>query len=174
MSVRVGDSMLITPTGVSLGNIKPANLVKIDLITGKSIGKGKPSKELSLHQQAYLTRANIGAIVHLHPPFSVCLSCMLAKKPFSVPAMTSEYARRIGTIPFIPFALPGTPELALAVKQVLAHCNCALLAKHGLVAVGTDLVVAMNYAEYIEENAQIFILGGDRAQGLTDEELALL
>jgi ribulose-5-phosphate 4-epimerase/fuculose-1-phosphate aldolase len=174
MSVRVEDSLLITPTGVSLGNIKPADLVKVDLMMGKTIGIGKASKELAFHLQTYLTRADIGAVVHLHPPFSVCLSCMLAKNPFPVPAMTSEYAKRIGKINFIPFALPGTPELAEAVKQVIATCDSVLLAKHGLVAVGKDLEVAINYAEQIEENAQIFILGGDRAQGLTDEELALL
>jgi ribulose-5-phosphate 4-epimerase/fuculose-1-phosphate aldolase len=97
---------------------------------------------------------------------------MLAKNPFPVPAMTQEYAKRIGKIHVIPFFRHGTPELAEAVKQVIARCDSVLLVKHGLVAVGKDLEIAINYAEQIEENAQIFILGGDRAQGLTDEEFA--
>ena len=173
ISVKIDQDLLITPTGVSLGRITPEVLVKVGL-DGVVHGPGKPSKELVFHFQAYLTRPDIGAVVHVHSPYCITLTCMLAKAPFPVPAMTPGYAVRVGNLPAIPLMVPGTPELAEAVNKVIATRDSVLLAKHGLVVVGRDLQAALNLAEEIEENAKIIVLGGSRAVGLTDEEIAIV
>jgi ribulose-5-phosphate 4-epimerase/fuculose-1-phosphate aldolase len=146
-------------------------LVKVDF-GGVAVGSGKPSKEVAFHLHAYSVRSDVSAVLHLHSPYSVCLSCMLAKEPFPIPAMTPGYAIRVGRLPMIPLMIPGSAQLAAAVREVIAVGDCVLLAKHGVVVVGKDLEGALNIAEEIEENAKIFVLGGARAAGLTDEEVA--
>jgi ribulose-5-phosphate 4-epimerase/fuculose-1-phosphate aldolase len=171
ISLKIDHGLLITPTGVSLGRITPECLVKVGL-DGIVQGPGRPSKELVFHLQAYMTRPDIGAVVHVHSSYAVTLTCMLAKNPFPIPAMTPGYAVRVGNLPMIPMMIPGTPELAEAVKNVIAARDSVLLGKHGVVVVGRDLQSALNMAEEIEENAKIIVLGGSRAVGLTEEEVA--
>jgi 3-dehydro-4-phosphotetronate decarboxylase len=169
LSVRVEDGLLITPTGYSLGKIGPAELVKVEL-DGKVVGPGKPSKELPFHLQTYLTRSDVGAVVHVHSPYSVSLSCLVADNPMAIPAMMPGYAMRVGRLPTIPFLLPGSRELAAAVNQALTVRDSVMLCKHGIVTVGKDLQTAINLAEEVEENAKIFLLTGCRSHGLTEQE----
>ncbi|MEN6568011.1 MAG: class II aldolase/adducin family protein [Veillonellales bacterium] len=171
ISIRLDDGFLITPTGYSLGKLKAEDLVKVGF-DGAILSSGKPSKEVNLHMNIYLSRSNIKSVVHVHSPNAVCLSCMVAKEPFDIPAMTPGYACRVGILPAIPFMVPGSLQLAEAVRKVLAKRDSVLLCKHGLVTVGEDIQTAVNLAEEIEENAEIFILGGTRVVGMTSEEQA--
>src|SRR5271157_704654 len=134
ISLRINNGLLITPTGVSLGRITPECVVEVGL-DGVVRSPGRPSKELIFHLQAYLTRPDIGAVVHVHSPYAVTLTCMLAKEPFPVPIMTPGYAVRVGNLPMIPMMVPGTPALAEAVRTVIADRDSVLLAKHGVVVV---------------------------------------
>lgn len=169
ISVRLADGLLITPTGYSLGKLKAEDLVKVGF-DGTTLSPGKPSKELVFHLNAYQERLDVSAVVHVHTPYAVSLSCMIAKEPFTIPSMTPGYAIRVGALPAIPFLVPGSIQLAEAVRKILIERDSALLCKHGMVTVGKNLQTAINLAEEIEENAKIFIIGGTRAASLTEEE----
>lgn len=78
ISVRVPDrdEVLISATGVSLGDITGDAVVRIDL-TGRVIeaaGGCRPSKETGFHVTAYRLRRHVGAVVHLHPPFATAFA----------------------------------------------------------------------------------------------------
>ena len=56
ISARLSDgTALITPTGVSLGRIDPAQICHLDA-SGGYLSGAKPTKELPLHQAFYETR----------------------------------------------------------------------------------------------------------------------
>ena len=169
ISIRLSDGFLITPTGYSLGNLHSQDLVKVGF-DGTVLGAGRPSKEVALHLNVYRTRIDVGSVVHVHTPYAISLSCMIAKEPFTIPSMTPGYAIRVGRLPVIPFLVPGSPQLAEKVQQVLTERDSVLLCKHGMVTVGKDMQTALNLAEEIEENAKIFIIGGSKAASLTEEE----
>jgi 3-dehydro-4-phosphotetronate decarboxylase len=169
ISVRTSEGLLITPTGFSLGKIKLEDIVSVNL-EGVVVGSGKPSKELPLHLRAYRARQDIAAVVHVHTPYAVCVSCMIAKAAFKIPAMTPGYLLRVGDLPVVPFYSPGSTELADSVERIIAERDSVLLSKHGIVTVGKTMQAAINLAEEVEENAKIFVLGGERAIGLTPKE----
>jgi ribulose-5-phosphate 4-epimerase/fuculose-1-phosphate aldolase len=63
--VRIGDEILVTPTGVSLWQLTPDALSVIGL-DGSHLSGPKPSKEAFLHAAMYRARPRAGAAVHLH------------------------------------------------------------------------------------------------------------
>ena len=73
-SVRAGSGMWITPSGVPRYAMRPSDLVKRDLKTGKVAGRTKPSIELGMHKSIYGVRPDINAIVHTHSPFTIGVS----------------------------------------------------------------------------------------------------
>ena len=71
ISARLSDgSVLVTPTGSSMGFIDPARISHLDqdfrLLSGDA-----PTKEVPLHSAFYDTRTGTGAVVHLHSTHSV-------------------------------------------------------------------------------------------------------
>lgn len=78
ISVRIPhrDEALISATGVSLGDITPATVVRVDL-KGQVVEAHdghRPSKETGFHVIAYRLRPHVGAVVHLHPPFATAFA----------------------------------------------------------------------------------------------------
>ena len=80
ISQRIDDGWLMTPTNVSLGDLDPARLSKLDnnLV---HIGGDKPTKESFLHRVMYDGRPDAGAVVHLHSTHSVAVACMADGDP---------------------------------------------------------------------------------------------
>ena len=83
----------------------------------------------------------------------------------------------LGEVPLIPYATPGTAELAAVVTEGLGECNAALLANHGAVTVGTTLAQAHQRMETLEHVARVALmarqLGGARELSAADVERLL-
>ena len=74
-------TIVITPSGLPKGELKPSQLLVMD-INGKVIkGEGKPSSETPLHLEIYKARLDVNAIIHAHP-MSTPLSMLI---PSSLP-----------------------------------------------------------------------------------------
>ena len=73
VSVRLGQTLLITPTAVCKEELEPEDLVEVDLETGETVW-AKPgraaSSELKLHLTVYRTRPDVGGVAHAHPHFA--------------------------------------------------------------------------------------------------------
>lgn len=167
VSVRLGDAVLITAGGKSLGRLTARHVIRADLEGGWS-GANRPSKELPMHLAVYAARPDVRAVVHTHSPCAVAVSCMhAARTRNALPVLTPGYAARVGTLPLIPYARPGSKALQRAVSENIRAHNAILLRNHGVVAVGTTLEEAVNRAEEVEENAKIFLLAGGKARPIS-------
>jgi ribulose-5-phosphate 4-epimerase/fuculose-1-phosphate aldolase len=172
ISVKVGDQIIVTPTGSSLGRLDPAALSLIDM-TGAHVSGGKPSKEAFLHAAVYRARPDAGAVIHLHSTHSVAVSCMADLDPDNVlPPLTAYYVMRVGRLPLLPYHAPGDESLEpLAEKVATAH-RAFLLANHGPVVAATDLASAADTVEELEETARLFLLlQGHPTRPLTSDQV---
>jgi 3-dehydro-4-phosphotetronate decarboxylase len=172
ISVRCGDSWLLTPTGSNLGRLDPARLSKIDW-NGKLIAGDPPSKENFLHLAVYQKRAQSGAVIHLHSTHSVAVSVLDEIDPENVlPPITAYFVMRIGTLPFVPYYAPGDTKLAEAVREVAGKYHAILLANHGPVVAGKNLAAASDAVEELEATAKLFLLlQGRRVRTLTLQQV---
>ncbi|MEY9776302.1 3-oxo-tetronate 4-phosphate decarboxylase [Arthrobacter sp. MW3 TE3886] len=173
ISVRWGDSILVTPTGSSLGTVLPDDLSVIDA-AGQHVGGNKPSKEAFLHAAVLRARPQDTAVVHTHSTYSAAVSCLDHSSTGSViPPLTAYFAMRVGTLPLLPYHAPGDPALeGLAEATAVTHL-AMLLSNHGPVVAGKDVDSAMDALEELEETAKVYLLlHGHSTRPLTPEQAA--
>lgn len=149
ISVRLDEhNILITPSGTIKGLLSPEQMVRVDVRTEKAEGNGRPSMETPFHTALYRARADIGAVVHLHPPSCTALAVL---SRILRPAITPEGVLVLGDyVPTIRYASPGSEELAQVIVDGLGQGNVGLLQSHGALAVGRDLMEAFGRMETME------------------------
>jgi ribulose-5-phosphate 4-epimerase/fuculose-1-phosphate aldolase len=175
ISVRTGDTVLLTPTGASLGALDPDALSVIDT-AGRHLDGAKPSKEAFLHAAVYRARPDAGAVVHLHSTYSVAVSCLADVDPADVlPPLTAYYVMRVGRLPLLPYHAPGDATLEPLAEATARADHAFLLANHGPVVAGADLAAAADAVEELEETARLhLLLQGHRTRPLTPDQAAAL
>ncbi len=148
LSVRLASGeILITPTGVCKGYMKPEQLALIKPDGRVVSGSAKPSSEFRIHLAAYNLRKEIKAVVHAHPSYA---------NSFAIAGMEvegdvlPEFRETFGEIPLVPFGEPGSANLAELIGSYLGANHTYLLERHGLVSIGEDLWQAFFRLEMAE------------------------
>lgn len=161
ISVRIPgrNEALISATGVSLGEITPATMVRVSL-SGEILeahGGCRPSKETGFHVCAYRLRPHVGAIVHLHPPFATAF----AVRGKELPLVTDGAMLNLKYVPIVGHAPSGSAELHRIVEEGLRRypeAKVILMERHGMFSMGTNLTMAYNLADLVEDTAKIALL----------------
>jgi L-fuculose-phosphate aldolase len=158
MSVRVPgtDTILITPTGASLGDIEPEInlLMQLDGTVLENPCGLKSSKETAFHLAVYTRRPNAGAVAHLHPPHATAYSNVVE----SLPLVTVSARGVLGDVPRIACAIAGSAELCGHVISGLEKhpdARVFLMKEHGILAIGPDLASAYHLSDVAEDTAKI-------------------
>jgi L-fuculose-phosphate aldolase len=159
ISVRLDDThFLITPSGVSLGDTTPDNIVKVNLQTleFEKTGSYIPSKETHFHAEIFKARPDVNGIVHCHAVYATAY----AVRKMDIPYVT-DAAKKQPPMPHVTFSPSGSEDLAEKVTQAAREnpgFRVILLEQHGFISVGADLNTAYNFADLTEEMAQIAYL----------------
>jgi len=169
LSVRLDDGrILATPTGMSKGMMRPEDMVIVDLEGQKCCGERNPSSELGMHLLIYRTRPDINAVVHAHPVTATGFAAagMSLEEP-----LVSEIVISLGAVPLAKYGTPGTPELCDALSPFVPDYDAILMANHGVVTYGPDLLNAYMKMETVEHFARIALVTHQlgRQQLLTKE-----
>ena len=176
LSARDDDgTLLMTPTGISLGELHVDGLSRVDP-SGQHIGGLPPTKEAFLHLAMYRARPSARAVVHTHSTYSVAVSCMRdTDRDNAIPPLTAYYAMRVGTLPLLPYHAPGDPALGPLAELMATEHHALLLANHGPIVAAADLASAADALEELEETAKLhLLLQGHPASPVSDDEVARL
>jgi L-fuculose-phosphate aldolase len=153
LSVRLDEErVLTTPTCMNKGMLSPEDLVIIDPEGRHVAGDRKASSELAMHLLFYRMRPDVHAICHAHPPTATGFA--VAGRALDQ-ALLPEVIVGLGQIPLVKYGTPGTPELSAAIEPYVPHYDALLLANHGAVTCGPDLITAFFRMETIEHFAKI-------------------
>ena len=152
LSARLpGGRILITPAGCCKGTVEAGDLVVVSP-DGHAEPDRRPSSELALHKIVYENRAEIGAIVHAHPPYATAYA--VAGIPLDRPIL-SEAILILGDVPVVPYTTPGREDLGREVATRLNGTRALLLANHGAVSFGASIAEAGARMECLEHVARI-------------------
>lgn len=156
ISVRSGDHMIITPSGVPYDLLRPEMLCRVPLDAPPDLsGRLRPSTEWRFHQSVLNAHPGLGAVVHAHPPHSTAL----AVQGRSIPACHYMVAAFGGTdVPLINYALYGSVELAQMVTDAMADRSACIMANHGAMTTGDTLTRALWRMEELENLARVYLL----------------
>lgn len=156
ISVRLnGGRIMTTPTNMSKGMCSPEDMIVVDMDGNKISGERKASTELEMHLLIYRMRPDVNGIVHAHPPTATGFAAAgisLNK------ALISEVVLSLGSVPLARYGTPGTPELSEAIRDLVSSYDAILMANHGVVTFGEDLLKAFFNMETVEHFAKISLV----------------
>lgn len=152
LSLKVGDKLLVTPSGVNKGFLREEQILTVDQEGRLLEGEGKPTSEMALHLAAYRLRPEVAAVIHAHPPLVTAFSIAgVSLEDFVLP----EVVMSMGVIPTAAYATPTTPDVPASIRELLLSYDALVLERHGALTVGVTLMDAYNRLEKMEHTALI-------------------
>ena len=171
LSVRDGDAVAVTPTGVPYDSFDANDVPVVDLDGERLAGRMAPSSEVPMHKGIY-KHDRPGAIVHTHSPWATTMATLGRKLP-PVHYMIVSVGREVPLADYAPY---GTEALAANVVAAMAEADAdaAILANHGLVVTGPDLETAVENTRHVEDLCRLYLRASavDEPTLLTDDQLA--
>lgn len=165
------DLVVITPTSLPYDTMTEEDLVVVNLNGEIVSGKHQPSIECSMHLGVYRARPELRALVHTHSKYATTVS--LIKELDIMPAIDTEQSLYLGgDINIVPFAFPGSKELAEYVKEGMESNAGLLMANHGALGVGISMKDAVIASDIIERNSEMYLLlkaGGFDYKPMTED-----
>jgi L-fuculose-phosphate aldolase len=159
LSVRFGDLLAVTPTGVDYDRLRPEDVPVVGLDGTPVEGDLLPTSELPMHLAAYHADRTRAAVVHTHAVHATAVSLLVDE----VPAVHYVLATLGDSVRVAPYATYGTAELAGHMVTALAERNGCLLRNHGTITTGTDLAEAYERTLQLEWACRVWLLA--RAAG---------
>ena len=159
LSVRSGEGMLITPSGLPYDTLGEDDIVYLEGGGDEqpnSTGQRRPSSEWRIHRDVYRARPDALAILHAHPAYSMTLACLRRPLPAFHYMVAVAGGRDIRCAEYATF---GSQALSDHVLHALEHRRACLLANHGIIALARDLAGAMSLAPEIEQQASSYLQG---------------
>ena len=152
LSARMSaEKILVTPARMCKGDVTAGDLVTVERGKTRPKGAGRPTAELEMHLMVYDERSDIQAVVHAHPPIATGFA--VAGIPIPEKALP-EVIVALGAIPLVPYALPGSSELAHEIRKFVQKADAFLLANHGVLTVGRTIEEAYYCMETVEQVAK--------------------
>ena len=169
MSVRAGDEVLITPSGIPYRDMHADDICVIGMDGTQRSGAAEPSSETPMHLAVYAA-TGAGAVVHTHSPEVIALSAVSDELPAIHYAITGLG----GPVRVAGYTRFGSEGLASAAVAALDGRSAAILQNHGAITYGASLGEAYDRALLLEWLAQVHRLACSRGEPriLTDAELA--
>ncbi len=149
---RDSNLVVIKPSGVKYSELKPEDLVVLDL-EGKVVeGKLKPSVDTPHHLYLYRNLKGIGGIIHTHSPYAT----MFAMLERSIPVYNTTQADIFGReIPCAPYVDNQADHIGKAIlKNYKEGCPAILLGKHGVFTFDETPTRALRAAVMLEYAAK--------------------
>lgn len=154
ISLRRDGLIYVTPSGKNKAFLTEDMIAVVDENGNQLAGTCRPTSELKMHLQVYQMRKDVNGIVHAHP------ACLAAHAVCGLPVRTKAYAELMtvyGSFEVAPYGRPGTDDIWKGIEPLLRNSNVILLENHGALAVGPDVMQAMNHMEAAEAIARVLI-----------------
>ena len=146
---RDAATFFISPTGMAYETLAPDDVAMMD-VSGRWMGRRRPSSEWRFHRDIFKARPEVNAIVHTHSLSATALAC----NGRGIPAFHYMVAVAGGSdIRCAPYATFGSQALSDHAVAALEGRKACLLRNHGLIATGTDLPAALGLAGEVENLA---------------------
>jgi L-fuculose-phosphate aldolase len=152
-SVRYGEGMLITPSGMGAEGLGEDDIVFMKM-DGTVRGRWQPSSEWLFHRDIFAQREEIGAIVHTHSIASTALACLRKDIPpfhYMIALIGGDNIRCAEYSTF------GTQALSDNALSALRGRKACLLANHGMIAAGENLDEAYKVAVEVETLSEMYL-----------------
>ncbi|MEU4995603.1 class II aldolase/adducin family protein [Streptomyces sp. NPDC021622] len=152
VSVRVGGTVLVTPSGVPYDRLTPRDAVGVDLDGTRLFGDLAPTSELPMHLAIY-RNTSAGAVVHTHAVHATAVSTLLPELP-PIHYMAASMGGPARVARYAPY---GSDELAENMLHALRERTACLLQNHGTITYGDTLDQAYDRTAQLEWMCRLWL-----------------
>ncbi len=173
-SVRVGKNrVLVTPTGISKGFMKPADMCVVDMEGRQVAGQRRRTSEILMHLAIFQERPDVRVVIHTHPPHATAFAISGLDLPSGV---YPEADYLLGPVRTAPYVMPGDERLGDSIRPLVKDASTIILQNHGVVCFGTDLEKCYYNMEEVDAYARILLLVKQigSVHPLSDDEMSEL
>jgi L-ribulose-5-phosphate 4-epimerase len=154
LSVRKGEHIIISPSGMDKSELEIDDIVVIDLKGNVIEGIRRPSKESDGNLYIYNNMPEVKAIIHTHQVYATAVSLV----GDSLPAILTTQASAVGgEVKVTPYAPAGSEEIGVYAVKNFGGNKAVILKHHGVYVIGNNLNDALHAAVYLEEAAQTYL-----------------
>jgi L-fuculose-phosphate aldolase len=155
-------NVALTPSSLDYRVMTVDDICIVDAAGEQVAGERGPTSEKYLHMAVMNAYEDIAVCIHSHAVHAT----MFAVAHQDVPSCIDEFTVYLGgDIRCTEYAPSGSPDLAEQVVKALDGRGAALIANHGMVAVGTTMEKAMHNTALVERSAKI-IWGAKQLGGI--------
>ena len=157
VSLRMGEQILLTPSRIEYSEMKPEDIVVIDLEGNKVEGERNPTSEKEVHRRIYQARGDVRAVIHAHTESAMAVSTLEIDE---VPCVVEEMSQLLGgSIPLTKAYVKAESHalLGLAAAQALKNRKAVILRNHGPVACGGSLEEALLVTRVQEKACHLYL-----------------
>jgi L-ribulose-5-phosphate 4-epimerase len=154
LSVRNGEHVIISPSGMDKSELEVNDIVVIDLKGNVVEGIRKPSKESDGNLYIYNNMPDVKAIIHTHQVYATAVSLV----GDTLPAILTTQASAVGgEVKVTPYAPAGSKQIGIYAVEYFGGNKAVILKHHGVYAIGNNLNDALHTAVYLEEASQTYL-----------------
>ena len=143
--------VVIKPSGVCYEELKPENMVILDLEGQVIEGRLNPSVDASTHLTIYRHRQDVHGVVHTHSTFATAFAALGRPIPVYLTAIADEFG---GPIPVGAYAQIGGEAIGQEVLRSIGDSPAILMKNHGVFAIGPTVIEAVKAAVMTEDVAR--------------------
>ncbi len=140
----------IKPSGVRYEDLRPVDMVIVDLEGNCVEGDLKASSDTASHLYIYRYRPDVNGVVHTHSRYATAFAALGRSIPVYLTAHGDEFG---GPIPCGGFALIGGEEIGKIVVDTIGDSRAVLLKNHGVFTIGATPQDAVKAAVMVEDVA---------------------
>lgn len=142
--------IVIKPSGRLYSEMKPEDMVVVDMDCKVVEGNLGPSSDTASHIEVYKGREDVMSIVHTHSRYATAFAALGREIPCCLTAIADEFG---GPVPCAPYASIGGLEIGKAILETIGHSPAVLLKQHGVFTVGKTIRKALQAAVMVEDIA---------------------
>ena len=142
---------VVKPSGVSLDDLTPSDMVVVDMDCKIVEGSLRPSVDTPTHLVIFREMAEVNAVIHTHSPYATSFAALGMPIPPVLTAMADEFG---GPIPCGPYCQIGEEQIGEAVVRHIGSSPAILMQSHGVFTVGPDPKSALKAAVMTEDVAK--------------------
>lgn len=147
--------VVIKPSGVRYCDLKPENLVIVNL-DGKVVqGPLLPSTDCPTHLYIYRHRPDVYGVVHTHSPYATAFAAVGQSIPVVLTAIADEFG---GRIPCGQYAQIGDEQIGKEIIRSIENSPAILMKNHGVFTIGGTPRDAVKSAVMVEDVAKTVYL----------------
>jgi L-ribulose-5-phosphate 4-epimerase len=143
--------VVIKPSGIRYEDLKPADMVILNLDGQVIEGELNPSSDTAAHLYIYRRRPDVMGVVHTHSTFATAFAAVNRPIPAVLTAIADEFG---GPIPVGGYAKIGGDEIGRVVVESIGTSPAILLKNHGVFTIGKTPEEAVKAAVMVEDVAR--------------------